>query len=371
MADPWELICYHTYAGVPLVVPDLSLRGASHGRAWGLADSDFLTDGATPGSGAVRLYTNGSLIHVPNSVIWQSIEGIKGEVTLRREQRPVEGAYTLIFSDSFHFYIRGASLVAWFRGEPLSHSEVSVSFDALRSPPYAVPYGRWVTLGFMHDGLSTLELYADGQVIARRSGSFNAVAPLSPIGITIGDTSPGGNCLNGEIDTVKIWRLDPRRFANQFFSRPLDEAAAECWRRFLRALDEALRRHPECARELQSRLKNAAGRLLRQAMAKGPETRERMFKLSQQYRQLWRAGQLDSPQMAKVFAELTAWWQLIGVSPENDPDFRALMESECVGLILRELPSLECDLQVKALLHAIGHAMRSAKLGTQGGSGDS
>jgi hypothetical protein len=376
MADAWELICHHTYAGIPQVVPDLSPRAASHGRAWGLADSDFLTDGAAPGSGAVRFYNSGSLIHVPKSVIWQSIDGIKGEVTFRREQRPVEAAYTLIYSDAFHFYIRGANLVAWFRGEPLSYIEVSVSFDAVGSPPYAVPYGRWVTLGFMHDGLRTLELYADGQVIARRNGSFNAVAPvsgagaLSANGLTIGDTSPGGNFLNGEIDTVKIWRLDPRRFDCQFFSRPLDDAAAECWRRFLQALVDALRRHPDSARELYRRMKGVTDHLLRRAIGKGPETRERMFNLSQQYGQLWRSGQLDSPQMAKVFAELTACWQLAGISPESDPGFTALMESDCMDLILAELPLLECDPKVKALVNAIEQPMGSANLGAKGGMGD-
>ena len=51
MAELWELICHHTYRGIPGVVVDLSPRAASHGQAFGLDDSDFLADGSATGSG--------------------------------------------------------------------------------------------------------------------------------------------------------------------------------------------------------------------------------------------------------------------------------------------------------------------------------
>ena len=56
MAELWELICHHTYGGIPGVVVDLSPRATSHGQVFGLDDGDFLADGLATGSGAVRFY---------------------------------------------------------------------------------------------------------------------------------------------------------------------------------------------------------------------------------------------------------------------------------------------------------------------------
>ena len=49
MAELWELICHHTYRGIPGVVVDTSPHQASHGRAIGLDNSDFLADGGASG----------------------------------------------------------------------------------------------------------------------------------------------------------------------------------------------------------------------------------------------------------------------------------------------------------------------------------
>ena len=100
---------------------------------------------------------------------WQSIVGIKGEVTLRRQP-----------SLGFHHRQRrvpasmsGATPstrpVAWFSSYPKS---IFRDLYGLRSDrdhsPTGFRQGHWVTLGFMHDGFGTMELYADGQVVARR-----------------------------------------------------------------------------------------------------------------------------------------------------------------------------------------------------------
>ena len=64
MSDSWELICDHTYTGIPGVVVDSSPSAASYGQSLGLDDTDFLKDGASAGSGAVRFYKPGS-VYVP------------------------------------------------------------------------------------------------------------------------------------------------------------------------------------------------------------------------------------------------------------------------------------------------------------------
>jgi hypothetical protein len=148
-AELWELICHHTYGGIPGVVVDLSPRAASHGQVFGLDDGDFLADGVATGSGAVRFYKPRGRIRVPTEAPpWQSIVAIKGEVTLRR--KPSLGF--IIDSDAFQFHIRGNTLnkpVAWFSSYPNQYAEISSDFDSVGPKPYRVPAAQWVTLGFM------------------------------------------------------------------------------------------------------------------------------------------------------------------------------------------------------------------------------
>jgi hypothetical protein len=77
----------------------------------------------------VRFYKQDGRIHVQTQTIpWNSIVGIRGEVTLRRQ--PALGF--IIDSDAFQFHVRGNSLdipVAWFSCHPNQYAEISTLFD--------------------------------------------------------------------------------------------------------------------------------------------------------------------------------------------------------------------------------------------------
>ncbi|HKF94703.1 MAG TPA: hypothetical protein VKB96_08885, partial [Gammaproteobacteria bacterium] len=120
MADSWELICHHTYTGLPGVVVDLSPGRGSHAAVVGLDDGEFLTDGATQGSGAVSFFKPGARLRIPPSKSWRPMGAVRGEVTLRREPQPPGFPQVgfLVDGDSFQFYIRGNGLVAWFSAYP-------------------------------------------------------------------------------------------------------------------------------------------------------------------------------------------------------------------------------------------------------------
>jgi hypothetical protein len=77
MSDSWELICDHTYAGIPGVVVDLSPSGASYGQQLGLDDTDFLKDGASAGSGAARFYKPGSVYLPTEKPQWRALGAIR------------------------------------------------------------------------------------------------------------------------------------------------------------------------------------------------------------------------------------------------------------------------------------------------------
>ena len=364
MAELWELICHHTYRGIPGVVVDLSPCAASHGQAFGLDDSDFLADGSATGSGSVRFYKQGGRIRVlAEAAPWRSISGVKGEVTLRRQ--PSIGF--IIDSDAFQFHIRGNTFdspVAWFSSYPTEYSEISSAFDPVGPQPYRVPNGQWVTLGFMHNGFGTMELSADGQVVARRNGVYAPVNAPGGAGLSIGNAlHSGGLSFNGEIDDVKIWRLNPRRFDDEFYSRPMDAETADCWMRFRREIEDAFRRHPDCARQIGSTIEKAVDGLIRQAAAKGPETQQRLLDAAQAYNRLWRAGEVDSPEMVKEVVDLITWLRIAGIAPDSDQTLAALSDSACWRLILAELTPLDCDRQMMALLRAVAD--------TLGGTGQS
>jgi hypothetical protein len=364
MAYRWELVCHHTYAGIPGVIPDLSPGSGSAGLAQGLADADFLTDGATARSGAVRFYQRGARVHVGPGKSWTPIGGVMGEVTLRRHPGPASGpqVYTVLDSDSFQLTLRGDNLVAWFRSTPLSYAEISVSFDAV-GPPYSVPHGPWVRLGFLHDGLSVMELYADGRLVARRNGPLNGVASLAGSGLNIGNSRTGDTVLNGEIDEVKIWRADPARVDRDFFDRPWDRETADCWAEFFASLAAALERHPDCAALLRRSVMESQARLRRAAVGNGPQTRDRFYESSSRYRSLWRAGKMGDPEMAKLISEWIAWLKLVGISAESDPGLVALQASDCWHRLVAELRWTDCDPQVSALLQQLLESLGASAAG--------
>lgn len=356
MSELWELICHHTYGGIPGVVFDLSGTDASHGSAVGLADGDFLADGATAGSGAVRCYNPLGRVHVSAAARpWRTLGGVKGEITFKREAPGLNSISFLVDSDAFQFFIRSENLVAWFSSYPVQYAELSTHNDAVGSQ-YFVPLGRWVTLGFMHDGFGTMEIYADGAVVARRNSALAPVTSPGPSGLSIGNSGAPGSPLKGQIDELKIWRLNPRRFDEAFNGRPMDDQTADCWVRLRREFIEALRRHPECAGKLGPAIDNALRSLLRQAAAQGPETQARLAAASRAYGELWSAGKVGGPEMVKVFTDLFAWFQLVGIPIETNQMAAQLADSDCLRKIMAEITPPDCDRQLMDLMRAFGEA---------------
>jgi len=83
----------------------------------------------------------------------------------------------------------------------------------------AVEVGKWTHLACVYDGV-TVTLYQDG--VAGASVFYSGAIATAPTdGIAIGQNSPSGDPLDGELDTVRIWRT-PRT------SDQLCEAARTC-----------------------------------------------------------------------------------------------------------------------------------------------
>jgi hypothetical protein len=357
MADNWELICHHTYRGIPGVVVDASPSRASYGKAIGLDNGDFLTDGATPGSGAVWFFRNGSVYVPTDAPAWQSVIGIKGEVILRRMGPSPRESITgfVIDSDSVQLSIWQSDLMAWFNSSSVQYTGI----DATAAPRETyIPVGQWVTVGFLHDGLGTLELSVNGQVVAQRSGTYAPVSPPGAAGLNIGNTRTRDRNFVGQIDDVKIWRLNPHRFDENYFGRPMDSNTAECWKRFWQDVDAVSRQNPRCAGYVASTLLNLIRNFARQALAKGPETTAHLLSAAQQYDQLWRNGDIGGADMAKVFANLIAWLNLVDLLPNLE--LLRLANNECLTLLAAGIKPPDCDPQAVSMLQSIVNSLNAS-----------
>ena len=73
MSSSWELICDHTYTGIPGVVVDRSPSGASYGQMLGLDDTDFqsLKPGAGPPIEPVGDDQKRALLHRHRFIKWR------------------------------------------------------------------------------------------------------------------------------------------------------------------------------------------------------------------------------------------------------------------------------------------------------------
>ena len=343
MADPWELILHHAYTGTPGVIFDQSPGRGSHGVAVNLPDSDFLSNGAQPGSGAVNLQRN-SVIRVPVTKNWSPLGGVRAEVVCIRDG--AARADVLIQCDSFSFALRGDVLGAWFSSYP-HFSEIWSSYHAI-DPAFTVPTGQWMTLGFLHDGCSTMELHFNGKTVARLSQPLwpvNSTTNVSVGNYTSGSAASG---FGGRIDDVKVWRINPHRVDEEFTGRPVDEGVKQCWAEWSRAFGAIADNDQDCAARLRHLVARAVDSVIRDGLNHGVQTRDRWHLAADSYRELWAEG--DLADIVPILADLMSYLQLTGLDPMQNPDVAALLNDPCLKRIADHMPQMDCDDQFADLL---------------------
>jgi Concanavalin A-like lectin/glucanases superfamily len=335
MADPWELILYHTYTGTPGVISDQSPGRGSHGVAVNLPDGDFFADGATAGSGAVAFEPMSS-IRVAASKSWSPIRGLRAEVLCECATDSV--TTTLIDGGSFTFWARGPHFGAKFSSSPSHNVRIDTHLNPI-VPNFVLPQNRWMTLGFLHDGAGTMELYFDGTTVAR---VHTPLWPIDPVNsVSIGNSHPPSAAIDGSVDDVKIWRINPQRVDAEFLGRPVDAGVRQCLVDWTRAVGGALRADPQCARQVSDLLDRAVASISREALNHSGATRARFEDAAQEYRHLWSQGDLDK--IVPVLADLVSWLQMAGLDPLDNADVAALLNDECLPTILAAIPPLDCD----------------------------
>jgi hypothetical protein len=326
----WELICDQRYA-------------------WGTIAADrspWRSDG-TPFH--IRPLANEAGVHFsgPDSRIaiagkgpWLDLRGIRIEVTARLSTAV---GWLIDGGTSFGMYLGQGLLIG--RGR---NRDVINTYDA----PMTLPVGQWVTLTFEHNGLNRMRLFIDG-ALAATSKALNPIPGVDAGGVLIGNGfGTGRGYLRGDIESIRVWRIDPRSWEREFFARPIDRAVANCWAEFLRSLQGALRDDPDCARAVAKLLGDQQEKFFL-ALARKDQTQIDQFSnLCAEYRMLWRAGLLDSPAMRDFAARFRAWLIAEGLFDPKDPAFTQIADDRCFQLIVRRLAPLSCDPDLEALLRA-------------------
>ncbi|KRE30297.1 hypothetical protein ASG82_24575 [Mycobacterium sp. Soil538] len=189
---------------------------------------------------------------------------------------------------------------------------------------------------------------------------------MGPKGISIGNRLDGKRPWTGDIDEVKVWRLNPNRVRNQFLGRSIDKETADCWARYVESMRAAFAKYPDCARQLTAGMRDAVNRSVREIAAQGPETRQRTSELAGRYAELWATNDIDGTEMRQAISDLVTWLRLIGVQPDEDERTKELKSSRCWKLITGELAGLECDPKITAMIEMFADAGECGSQRNQG-----
>ena len=335
----WELICHHRYCWGTIAADRSVWR--SDGQSFGVQPLIYHIGLHFPGPQ--------SRIVVPRTEPWLSLTGIRVEIVTRLAD--TEG-WLIDGGDAFGLLLNRGLLIGNGFGR-----DVINTYDS----PLAIPTEQWIRLTFEHIGFNAMALFIN-DALAATSPVINAIPGAGPQGVVIGNgigTTLG--YLRGDIESVKVWRIDPRAMQREFLARPLDPAVAECWNEFLRSLRHALRNNPDCARSLADTLAGLTNGFERALAQKDQHDIDEFSKICDEYRKLWRAGLIDSAQMQELAARLRAWLIAKGLFNPDDLALQQLPDDPCFQLILKQLSPLTCDPELMVLLKAFAGNPRRRK----------
>jgi hypothetical protein len=336
----WELICHHTYraGGLPVDLSDHDQHGIPSAVS-------YEPDGAFPGSGALRFHAGG-YVRIPASPVWGTLGGLAIEMTVRLEP-PAPGRTNIrILADArpgfilltYNHHVRFvyATSESSQRGERVGATNV-------------VPYNAWTTVRLVHNGLDTVQFYVDDVLVSEAPARL-AVPGVAGRDIWFGNANGWPLAMEGLLDDVKVWRLDPFRIRNVFVQRPLDRDTAACWEAALRSLIEQVASRPDCAELLRREMPRALDEMRRQIRV-GDVARERYADICDSYAWLWRAGQINGPEMARLLRGWCGLLEDLGVDLSYGSKALAVARDCTEGLDLSAL--VECDRELAGFLELL------------------
>ena len=343
MLEPWELILHHSYSGTPGVAFDHSPGRGGHGRGVDLDPSDFVVDGQSAGSGAVRARDRGRISVTPTANFGQ-LSALSVEIVFRRE-RP-DGSGHLINADRSFFvglFSDGRLDLGVFTKWHTPGSDLGLLRHSVTLSDYGVDQMSWVRAGYVYDGVSTVGVYLNGELV--KTWDRRALEPIRPVTLlTIGAEKSGGSSFDGLIDDVKIWRPNPNRITHDFLVRILDGGVSDCWRGWGGKVRDALNGlnidDVECADSLfQMVAKSQAA--IAACVTHNAATLRAWEHAVTEYQRLWAAN--DVAAIGEVLSRLLETLRAEGIPLDQVAAIRELIESRCFRELMDRVPALDCD----------------------------
>lgn len=354
MSAPWELILHHSYSGTPGVAFDHSPGHAAHGRGVDLGPADFVLDGQSAGSGAVRTRRRGRISVTPTAS-WGQLSALSVELIFRREKADGSGHllsapgsfFVGLFSDG---QLDLGVTTQWH--SPGSH--LGLLRHSVTLSDHGIDHMSWVKAGYVYDGISTVQLYLNGRLA--KTWADRPLEPVRPVSaLTIGNAQDGLLPFDGLIDDVKVWRPSPQRITHDFLIRILDGGLSDCWRewgrQFRAGLTALATDDVECAGSL-FRMVSRAQAALAQAVTHNSTTLQAWQSAVSRYQRLWARG--DVAAIGAVLTELLDTLSAAGVPLDQTAAIRELIESRCFSELVDRVPPLDCDPALLQMLSGEG-----------------
>ncbi|OUR89352.1 hypothetical protein A9Q81_22085 [Gammaproteobacteria bacterium 42_54_T18] len=351
----FKLITHHTYKLQGEAV-DIS-RSGNHGFR---TQTSYEPHGISGTSGLLRFDQANSQVRVPNTAIWKNLKAVRIEL-LAFVTEPTAGPRRLNLVEgelSFAFFIN-ADRTLWgtFLGAPTPgasptwHGANSAN-DTTDGIPRLVPFNQWVKLTYEHDGISTLRLYINDQLVA---ANYQLVSPIDSVknnGVFIGHwVGDDRYTFVGKIDDVKIWKYDPESLYKQFFCRPMSTEQMLCWKHIFDTMKELLKDKKEREEfiQLMKCIRQAQLELMREIRSHGEEGIKLGNEYRKRYQSLWCKGIIDGPEMASLYNDWgTAVVELVGTDSFNNYKKHVQHcweEHESVARVFKKVTGklIECD----------------------------
>ncbi len=357
----WELICHHSYKWNGMAV-DLSPKG-SHGVVQ-IPSSNFLQDGATPGSGAWRFNQPGHRLTIKPNSAWSQLSGIVVLLRIRFLPRPagyqkgrmviaVDGSFALSLAD-FETY---EDFYAGFKNPsgavlPPESNFTSTVHDGVDGFELLPPLNTWIDLMLINDGLGSLQMLINKKPITFLKVPPVAVPGCGPGGITIGNDLNGTSPAYADIDEVKVWRIDPQAFTDNFLSRPMDSKTRDCWIKFIETIKKFEQDNPDCAASIFRRTTEGIENLNRETLRQSADARTQWYDLGKRYQALWATGKLSSKEFAQVFKDEKVLRESLDLGVDKVPAIADLPNDNCWQQLLKKLKALDCDEELSEFLKA-------------------
>ena len=206
-----------------------------------------------------------------------------------------------------------------------------------------------------------MRLFLDGELVGE-AVIAGSIPPVQNLGVVIGNgVDQAGRQFPGQIDEVKIWRLDPKAMKREFLGRPYTKKAARCWERNFAKVFNWIKDHPEPSRALAQQIREWEYGFSRSLLLLPDSDQARLQAILVELADLWFAGKIAGPEMAKVWCDWIAQLRALGLDPGGGPGGTAI--ATAVAKLQIETPDIRrCDPQIAGFLKLLRSAVEKCGL---------